>query len=198
MEHYYTQKPNTPHDLRQIEYKVKDISLRLTTDAGVFSKNRVDYGSHVLIQSLPPLSGDILDLGCGYGVIGLSLAKLNPDSYVTLVDINERAVALTQENIRLNNIPNARAFQSNGFENVEGKYRAIVSNPPIRAGKGVIYPLFEESIQYLLPGASLFLVIQKKQGAKSAVDKLISVFGNCDVINKEGGYWILRATNRPL
>jgi len=194
MEHYFTHDPQSPHDIKTITYKFRDVSLELYTDTGVFSKDKVDYGSDVMIKSLPGLSGSILDLGCGYGVIGLSIAKANPAAHVTMVDINQRAVDLTAMNIERNGIKNAEAFVSDGFQNVNGLYNAIISNPPIRAGKSVIYPLFEESIKYLNPNGSLYLVIQKKQGAKSAVEKLISVFGNCEVINKQGGYWILKST----
>ncbi|HHY82136.1 MAG TPA: class I SAM-dependent methyltransferase [Clostridiales bacterium] len=194
MEHYYTHDPQSPHDIKSIAFSANDINLVLYTDTGVFSRDKVDYGSEAMIKSLPRLTGKILDLGCGYGVIGLSIAKMNPDAHVTMVDINQRAVELAVKNIERNKIKNAEAYVSDGFQKVDGLFNAIVSNPPIRAGKSVIYPLFEESINYLHPGGSLYLVIQKKQGAKSAVDKLISVFGNCEVINKKGGYWILKSS----
>ena len=194
MEHYYTNNPQTPHDIRSIDFVVNQLRLELYTDAGVFSKNKVDYGSEILIKSLPELNGNILDLGCGYGVIGLSIAGLYPETHLTMVDINQRAVETTQQNIERNQIKNAATYVSDGFEQVNGRFNAIVSNPPIRTGKNVIYPLFEQSLEFLLPGGSLYLVIQKKQGAKSAMEKLQSVFGNCEVINKQGGYWILKST----
>ncbi|HQA58093.1 MAG TPA: class I SAM-dependent methyltransferase [Acetivibrio sp.] len=196
MNHYYTQNPDTPHDIGIIEYEVKGIKLQLTTDSGVFSKKKVDYGSNLLINSLPPASGNVLDIGCGYGVIGISLAKLNPGSYVTMIDINERAVDLAEKNIKLNKVTNAKAMQSDGFSIVTDKFDMIVSNPPIRAGKKVIYPIFENSINYLNPGGAIFIVIQKKQGANSAFSKLEEIYGNCDVINKSGGYWIIRSIKK--
>ncbi|HOQ37624.1 MAG TPA: class I SAM-dependent methyltransferase [Acetivibrio sp.] len=196
MNHYYTQNPDTPHDIGIIEYEVKGIKLQLTTDSGVFSKKKVDYGSNLLINSLPPASGNVLDIGCGYGVIGISLAKLNPGSYVTMIDINERAVDLAEKNIKLNKVTNAKAMQSDGFSSVTDKFDMIVSNPPIRAGKKVIYPIFENSINYLNPGGAIFIVIQKKQGANSAFSKLEEIYGNCDVINKSGGYWIIRSIKK--
>jgi len=193
MEHYYSQNPQAAHDISRIFYTVKDIRLELITDAGVFSKKKVDFGSDLLIRSLPPMDGRILDLGCGYGVMGISIASMNPKAHVTMVDINERAVSLTRQNIERNRLQNAEAFQSNGFDGVEGPFDAIVTNPPIRAGKKVIYPLFEESIHYLKNGGAIYLVIQKKQGAKSAMEKLNDVYGNCEAIEKDGGYWILRS-----
>lgn len=193
MSHYYTPNPDLPHELQTIEYIAGSEKLTFSTDAGVFSRQRVDYGSHLLIRTLPPLEGAALDLGCGYGPIGISLAVLNPRCRVTMVDINQRAVALAKENIRQNAVSNAQAFVSEGFSMVSESFRAIVSNPPIRAGKKVIYHLFEQCRDYLNPGGSLYLVVQKKQGAPSAVAKLESVFGNCTVIKKSGGYWILKS-----
>ena len=193
MEHYYSENPSVEHRMVQIEYRLGDLNLIFTTDAGVFSKDKVDYGTDILLRSLPALKDKVLDLGCGYGPIGISLSKLNPDSDITMVDINQRAVDLATINIEQNNVKNARTFQSDGFEKVEGRFNTIVSNPPIRTGKRVIYPLFEQSIGYLEEGGDLYLVIQKKQGAKSAMDKLIQIYGNCEVINKKGGYWILRS-----
>ena len=193
-EHYYTNNPQVLHDIKSIEFNWNRLHLKLFTDAGVFSRGKVDYGSEIMIKSLPVMQGKVLDLGCGYGVIGLSLAVLYPDTQVTMVDINQRAVELTNRNIERNHIKKAAAFASNGFEQIEDQFHAIVSNPPIRTGKEVIYSLFEQSRDHLLPGGSLYLVIQKKQGAKSAVDKLISLFGNCEAINKQGGYWILKST----
>lgn len=142
---------------------------------------------------MPDLSGKVLDLGCGYGAIGISLAKLNPNAHITMVDINERAVELAVRNIEQNQIKNAAAFVSDGYQQIYDRFHTIVSNPPIRAGKKIIYPLFEQSKDFLVPGGCLYLVIQKKQGAKSAADKLRAVFGNCEVINKKGGYWILKS-----
>ena len=193
MEHYYTPNPQTPHDIREIAFSTGNVSLKLYTDAGVFSKNKVDYGSELLIRSLPGLSGDILDLGCGYGVIGLSIALANPETFVTMADLNHRAVDLALKNVERNHIPNASAQISDGFRQIDGRFQAIVSNPPIRAGKKIVYPLLEQSMEYLLPGGSLYLVIRKKQGAKSAAAKLQSVFGNCEALNKQGGYWILES-----
>lgn len=193
MNHYYTPDPNLPHETCIVQYRIENRVLKFTTDAGVFSRQKVDYGSNLLIKTLPPMEGEVLDLGCGYGPIGISLAVLNPQTRVTMVDINKRAVALTRENIHINGIQNALVLESDGFAQVSGQYNNIVCNPPIRAGKDVIYPLFEQSIIFLKPGGSLWLVIQKKQGAASAMAKLKSVFCNCVPMEKSGGYWVLKS-----
>lgn len=197
MSHYYTPDPRLPHDIEVFTYEIKGKKLQFATDAGVFSRQKVDYGSNLLLNFLPPLEGRVLDLGCGYGPIGICLAVLNPGIEVTMVDINRRAVALAKENARANEVNNVRIFESDGFAAVSGSFSAIVSNPPIRAGKKVIYPLFEQSCEYLDAGGSLWLVIQKKQGAASAVAKLESIFANCSVEDKSGGYWLLRSIKTP-
>lgn len=194
MEHYFSQEPDVKHDLGKINYGINGKVIEITTDAGVFSKNRVDFGSDLLIKSVPPFKGKALDIGCGYGVLGISLALLNPDSFVTMIDINKRAVDLAVKNINSNNIKNARAFLSDGFSNISEKFDVIVSNPPIRAGKKVIYPIYENSINFLNPGGSIYLVVQKKQGAPSTVEKLKSIYDNCEVINKSKGYWIIKSS----
>lgn len=196
MSHYYTPDPDLPHEITRIQYVAKGRKLQFNTDAGVFSRQKVDFGSNLLINFLPALEGRVLDLGCGYGPIGISLAALNPGIEVTMADINRRAVALARENIRANGIKNAQALESDGFAKIIGSFSTIVSNPPIRTGKKVIYPLFEQSIKFLETGGSLWLVIQKKQGAPSAVAKLEAIFTNCSVEEKAGGYWLLRSEKK--
>lgn len=198
MSHYFSPNPRLPHDKAVLEYTVGERRLHFVTDAGVFSRQKVDYGSSVLIRTLPPLTGEVLDLGCGYGPIGISLAALNPLAQVTMVDINQRAVALAQENISANDTANAQALVSDGFAQAQGPYTTIVSNPPIRAGKDIIYPLFRESLHRLEKGGSLWLVIQKKQGAASAQAELEKIFSNCTVVEKSGGYWILKSILKQM
>jgi 16S rRNA (guanine1207-N2)-methyltransferase len=195
--HYYTPDPNLPHDLRRIQYSLHGRTLEFLTDVGVFSRQKVDYGSHVLIRILPPLRGRVLDLGCGYGSIGICLAVLNPEARIVMADVNRRAVALAEENIHINGVENAEVLESDGFARLDGVFGTIVSNPPVRAGKKVVYSLFAESIRFLEAGGSLWLVMQKKQGAASARNKLLEIYGNCEVIKKTGGYWILKSTKSP-
>ncbi|MDQ2087613.1 class I SAM-dependent methyltransferase [Herbivorax sp. ANBcel31] len=194
MNHYYSKNPDIKHDLGKINYKVNDHLIELITDAGVFSKNKVDFGSDLLIKSVPPFKGTALDIGCGYGILGISLALLNSESFISMIDINSRAIDLTLKNIKLNNVKNASAFLSDGFLNVSDKFDLIVTNPPIRTGKKVIYPIYESSINFLNTGGSIYLVVQKKQGALSTIEKLNSIYGNCEVIAKDKGYWIIKST----
>ena len=164
MEHYYTQNPQTPHNIKSISFNIKDMELEFYTDTSVFSKEKVDYGSKLLILSLPALSGEILDLGCGYGPIGISIARLNTKAQVTMVDINERAVELAVRNLERNQIKNAVALVSDGFQQINNQFNAIVTNPPIRAGKKVIYALFEQSKDFFFLAAACTW-LYKKQGA---------------------------------
>ncbi|SHF65622.1 16S rRNA m(2)G 1207 methyltransferase [Caldanaerobius fijiensis DSM 17918] len=194
MEHYFSENPSTTHELRRFEYEVKGHKIFFTTDKGVFSRLYVDKGSDLMINAMPEnLSGYLLDMGCGYGAIGLSLAKINPSLHVTMVDINQRAVELAIKNAKANKIDNVTIFKSDGFSEVTGLFDYIVTNPPIRAGKEVVHSILEQSIEHLREGGLLYVVIQKKQGGPSAVDKLMYVYGNCEKIVKSGGYWVLRS-----
>ncbi|MFD1954023.1 class I SAM-dependent methyltransferase [Paenibacillus thailandensis] len=194
-DHYYSKTPSAKSDRHTVETTIRGLTFRFVTDAGVFSKTGVDYGSRVLLEALI-LADDakVLDVGCGYGPIGLTAAKLAPRGHVTMIDINERAVELARHNAKLNGIANVSIMQSDLYENVkEGTFDSIVSNPPIRAGKAVVHRIFEEGYERLAPGGSMWIVIQKKQGAPSAEAKLQSLFGQVDEVTKDKGYRIFRA-----
>lgn len=195
-EQYFTENPNTKHDLRVIDHHLAGIDLKLTTDAGVFSKNRVDYGSGVLIRNMleeNPVSGNILDVGCGYGPIGLFAAKKWPDRQVDMVDVNERAMDLARKNAEVNGVTNVNIFASSVYENVDKQYAMILTNPPIRAGKNIVSEILEKSYEHLLVGGKLLVVIQKKQGAPSAKKLMETTFGNCEIVERDKGYYILRS-----
>ena len=192
-EHYYTRTPVSAHHDRLIETTLLGRQMRFHTDAGVFSRDDVDPGSRLLIESAGPISGRALDMGCGWGPVGLSLALENPGAEFLLADVNERAVELSERNRRLNGVINAQVVESNAFESVEGEFSHILSNPPIRAGKQVIYGMFDEAHNRLLPGGMLTIVIRKQQGAPSAKKHLEELFGNAEVIARGGGYWIIRS-----
>lgn len=198
-EHYFTSRPRAASRPGEIEAELRGVPFTLTTDAAVFSGGKVDKGTRLLIDALPlPATGDALDLGCGYGPIGLVIAALSPDVTVSLVDINERATALAEANARRHGLANVRVRTGNGFDPVgEEQFALIASNPPIRAGKRVIYPWMERAYEHLLPEGRLFIVARTRQGAKSLAQKIEEVFGSCDEISKGSGYRVLAAT-RPV
>ena len=192
-DHYYSHTPVSAHHERLIETKLLGREMRFNTDSGVFSRDDVDPGSRLLIESAGPLSGRVLDLGCGWGPVGLSLALENPEADFLMADINERAVELTERNRRLNGVLNARVIESDAFESIEGQFEHILTNPPIRAGKQVIYSMFDDALRRLTPGGALTIVIRKQQGAPSAKKHLEETFGNAEIIARGGGYWIIRS-----
>lgn len=170
--------------------------MLFTSDAGVFSKKEVDFGTNLLLETyrLPQKSGDILDVGCGYGPIGLTLAKENSDRHFFLVDVNERALELADLNAKLNGIKNVTIKKSNLLSALDNKmFSSILSNPPIRAGKKVVHQLFNDAYSHLEEDGELWIVIQKKQGAPSAIEKLEGLFAEVVVEKKSKGYYIICA-----
>ena len=191
-EYYYTASPTSGHEDRHFNHVFAGRTLRFCTDAGVFSKQHIDPGSELLCASLPEnLSGDVLDMGCGWGAMTvLTLARF-PGVNVTMADVNERALSLAVSNVEKNHMQ-ARAVLSDGFERIEGMFDAVITNPPIRAGKAVIYKMFEDAKAHLKPGGMLVLVIRKQQGAPSALKFLKELYKKAEVIARDGGYWIIR------
>ena len=158
----------------------------------MFSKQHIDPGSELLCASLPAeLSGDVLDMGCGWGAMTVLTLAAHPQVRVTMADINERALALAQENVAANGMQ-ATALLSDGFAAVTGEFDAVMTNPPIRAGKAVIYKMFEDAKAHLRAGGALYLVIRKQQGAPSALKFLKTLYDRAEVIARDGGYWIIR------
>lgn len=194
-DHYYAETPAAAHDRRLIEETVRGITMRFATDAGVFSKQGIDYGSKLLIQKMDiPEDATVLDVGCGYGPIGLYAAALAKDGRVTMVDINERAVELAKENAKRNDMNNVVVLQSDLFEKLGNeKYTRILTNPPIRAGKEVVYGIFIQAMEHLVDGGQLWVVIRKKQGAPSAFAKLESLYRCVEEISKDKGYRIFKS-----
>ncbi|MFC5468776.1 class I SAM-dependent methyltransferase [Cohnella suwonensis] len=195
-DHYYSSQPKSASDKQVIEATLRGHKLKLTSDAGVFSRDGVDYGSRVLIEHMDiPQQASVLDVGCGYGPIGLIAARLAPQGHATLIDINERAVGLATANAKANGIENVIIAQSDLYSAVVNRtFDVILSNPPIRAGKAVVHRLFAESFDRLNPGGTFWIVIQKKQGAPSARAKLEEIYGEDAVeeVGKDKGYRIIR------
>lgn len=195
-DHYYSRQPEVASSPIYWTTKLRNFQFKFKTDQGVFSKKEVDFGSRFLIETFEPptVEGALLDVGCGYGPIGLVLAKLLNERLVHMVDVNERAIELAKENAKANEVTNVKIYESDRFDSVnESTFAAIVTNPPIRAGKKIVHDIFEGSYRALVPGGELWVVIQKKQGAPSAKVKLEELFGKVEVSAKRKGYYILRA-----
>lgn len=196
-DHYYSNKPQSESRRQTFEATLRGFSFRFTSDAGVFSRDGVDYGSRVLIKEMEiPPDARVLDIGCGYGPIGLTAARLAPQGHVTMIDINERAVELAAHNASSNEIRNVSFAASDLFTAVEGEmFDVILANPPIRAGKAVVHRLFSEAFDFLRPGGSLWVVIRNKQGAPSARAKLEEVYGEEQVreVGKDKGFRVYRS-----
>ena len=196
-EHYYSNKPQIESKPRQWKFTLLGNTFTFETDAGVFSKSEVDFGSRVLIDAfeMPDVAGVLLDVGCGYGPIGLSIAKVHPEREVLMMDINSRAIGLAQKNAQLNGVQNVRIFESDGLSAVEADTKAavVLTNPPIRAGKETIFKFYDSAYELLVENGELWVVIQKKQGAPSTVSHLEEMFSEVDIVEKKKGYWIIRA-----
>ncbi len=195
MSHYFQEDKNLNHDIRKKEIIINETRFEFFTDRGVFSKENLDFGTRQLLKHIDVGldTKTIIDMGCGYGPIGIYLAKRYPDVHVFMYDINQRAVELAMKNSKLNQINNTTISKSYLFDQVTEQVDLIISNPPIRAGKEVVFKLYEQSYEHLLSGGSFYCVIQKKQGAPSTYAKLEQLFSNCVIVAKEKGYWILLA-----
>ena len=195
---YFAVNPDAKHDEHLVDYHIDDIDLKFTTDAGVFSKLRVDYGSGVLIKAMKnvdfPKDG-ILDVGTGYGPMGLFAAKFWPDQEVDMVDVNERALDLAKRNAQFNRIDNVNIYQSDIYEKVDKKYGLIITNPPIRAGKKVVYEILMNAKEHLTEDGMLFFVIHKDQGAKSTISDLEKIY-NVTILEKNKGFFVIKCINR--
>lgn len=195
-EHYYTKNPSVKSDRNRIAEELRGRRFQFTTDSGVFSKKEVDFGSKLLIEIFeePEIEGDIVDVGCGYGPIGISLASEFSNRRFYLLDVNERATELAMNNAIKNGVNNLSVMASDQLSAVKDKtFASVVTNPPIRAGKQVVHGILEEAHHVLEKGGTLWVVIQKKQGAPSAINKLEEIFQHVETVVKKKGYYILKA-----
>lgn len=195
-DHYYTREPQSESRPVECEYVYRGERLRFVTDAGVFSKGEVDNGTRLLLEALPEqMSGEILDLGCGWGVIGISIAKKWPECRVTMADVNLRALELSRENAKKNRVE-TECIESDGMAALASRtFDAVVTNPPIRAGKQVIYQMFADAAKSLKPGGALYLVIRKQQGAESCIKYLKTIYGEVEKLDRSGGFWVIKGIN---
>ncbi len=196
-DHYFSETPGSAHRPRAFTDTVLGQALTFHTDAGVFSRDGIDTGSRILMEAAAPFSGRVLDMGAGWGAVGVSVAKAFPETHVVMAEINSRAIELIHANLRENGVTNAEAVATDGYASVEGRYDVILSNPPIRAGKAVIYRMFADARGHLAPGGRMDVVIRKQQGAPSAVKYLKTLYADVAVIKKEAGFWVIRCAG-PL
>ena len=197
MEQYFTAQPTAQHQERTFSFNLRGHLLQLTTDNGVFSKQTVDFGTRTLISAIDFTNlpaGNLLDLGCGYGPIGLTLAKEQPQRQIMMADVNERALELARNNAAENRITNVQIQISDIYQQLQQQtYAAIYTNPPIRAGKAVVSAMITQAKNHLVLEGQLWLVVQKKQGAPTYKRIMQQTFENVQVIKRDKGYYVLKS-----
>ncbi len=193
MSHYFENDQNLKSEIKELSYKYNSSFFTFYSDNGVFSKKSIDYGSKLLLETY--LSSDnesrkVLDVGCGYGFIGIVISVIN-NSYVDMIDINKRAIHLTKRNIKKYDSFQGDAFISDAYENITSKYDVIITNPPIRVGKDKVLEILEGAFDYLNDNGYLYYVIRKDQGALS-IKKILENKRTVELINKDKGYFVYR------
>ena len=196
MSQYFTNDENLKSEYRNIIYKYRDYAFNFTSDLGVFSKDRVDYASKLLVENYFKVGRknvSVLDVGCGYGFIGITVSKIM-DSKVDMIDVNKRAVHLSNLNIKNMNV-NAISFISDIYSNIDKKYDVIISNPPIRAGKKVYMDIINNAVNYLNDSGEFYFVMNKDHGAKNVIEKIKDVY-DVNVLDKDKGFFVILCKKR--
>ena len=195
MNHYFTSDPSRKPNRKNIDFRFLGISETFISDDGVFSKDTLDFGSRVLLETVMEreLKGDLLDLGCGLGYMGVLLKKYHPELNVTMIDVNETAVELAEENSRLYRQEN-RCICNDGLDGIAERFDVIVFNPPIRTGKDNVYRMLDQALEHLKENGYLYIVVRRQQGAESTVRYLES-HAIVEVLEKKKGYWIIAVCN---
>ena len=208
MSHYFSEKQEVKSDRKIIKYEIKNKKFEFVTDNGVFSKTKVDFGTDVMLKvflrenlNRKSQKFDVLDIGCGYGVVSVVIKSFFENARTVSSDVNERALDLTRENLLKNGVVKAEnddfeVRKSFVFDNISEKFDVILSNPPIRAGKQTIFQIYEQSFEHLNENGEFYCVIQTKHGAKSTQRKLEEVFGNCEPLEINAGYRIFRSVKK--
>lgn len=192
MSQYFEENNNLKSDKKIITIKFKDKKFKVYTDNGIFSKEKLDYGTKLLLENITEnnLEGQILDLGCGYGIIGIILASLYPNLSVDMCDITERAISLSKENIKNLNLINVNVFKSNIYDKIDNKYNYIITNPPIRAGKEILKEFLFGAKNHLKEKGELWFVMRKNHGAKSMISDLEKNY-KVEIKEKSKGFYII-------
>mgnify|MGYP001488119961 FL=1 len=194
MGQYFTNDNSIPSKLVKTRAVVLNNSFIFYTDNGVFSKDGLDFGSRLLLENIPltEIGESLLDVGCGYGVFGIILNKILGVK-VTMCDVNRRALHLAEKNIKENKCSDCSVIKSSCYQNINSKYSTIITNPPIRAGKKVVFDILEKAYDHLLPGGRLFFVVRKEQGAKSIISDMQKIY-NVEVLERKKGFFIIKCT----
>ena len=193
MSHYFENNPTSSHEEKMIKVFIKNNHFSFITDNDVFSKKGLDFGTRTLLESIDidKINGKVLDFGCGYGPIGIFLAYYGKD--VDMLDINNRAIELAKRNAKINNVK-ANIFASDLYDKVEDKYDYIISNPPIRVGKEILYKILFGAKEYLNPNGHLIFVVHKDQRAKTLAKNLEEKY-KVTIINKNKGFFVIDCQN---
>ena len=194
MSHYFINDNNVKSKKRVLNYNYNNIPFKFVSDNGVFSKDEIDEGSAILLRNYleKGKKGKTLDVGSGVGFLGIVICKIN-GCEVDMLEINSRAVELCEENINLNGVNGCSVYESDVYEKADGRYDIIISNPPIRAGKKVVFEILEKAKDHLNVNGELWVVIRKSHGADSAKKKLEEVYGNCEIVKRDKGFYVLKS-----
>ena len=203
MPQYFEKDPETKSKRKTVDYRINGMNFRFLTDTAVFSRDSVDRGTDILLHAVikdikkrgPGRDESLLDLGCGWGVVGIVMKSVFTLFDVTCVDINSRAVALARENSKTNPASPDQILESDILENIpEDKlFDTVITNPPVRAGKKTVFAFYEQAFAHLKDGGAIYVVLQRKQGSDSTGKKLIELYGNCETIDIEGGYHVMKS-----
>ena len=196
MSQYFDNDKSVKSEKKIIKFNFNNKEYFVYSDNGVFSKDKFDYGTRALLNNIDinSLFGNVLDLGCGIGVVGIILGSINKNINIDMVDINERAISLTKENVNMNNI-SANVFESYVYDNITNKYNYIITNPPIRAGKDVVRRFLLGSYEYLNDNGTLYFVMRKDHGVKSMIKELGNKF-NVNILDRDKGFYIIEAIKK--
>ena len=194
-EHYFVAQPKSKAKFGLIRTYLRNMDFEFLTSSGVFSKKRVDSGTRLLIESMVlPGEGYVLDVGCGYGAVGIAAAAFNPRLHIVMVDVNERAVRLAKQNIKINSVANAEVRQGHLYEPAEGlTFNCILSNPPVSAGMDIVKAIISEAPEHMASKALFEIVVKSKVGGKRLQMLFKEAFGNVAILARKSGYRVLIA-----